>query len=61
MTLQDLKIIYDENHSQAGDTDLDFYEWAVAYLLNKEIEHKELARQIKRHLGDINKELKKLE
>ena len=59
MTIKELQIIYDKEHSQAGDTETDFYEWAVAYLLNKEAEHKELITQINRHLGDIKKEIQK--
>ena len=59
MTIESLRIIYDREHSQAGDTEIDFYEWAVAYLLNKETEHKELIAQINRHLGDIKKEIQK--
>jgi hypothetical protein len=61
MTLNDLKIIYDREHSQVGDTEQDFYEWAIKYLLDKKSEDKEIIIQIKRHLGDIKKELKKLE
>ena len=59
MTIESLRVIYDREHSQAGDTEIDFYEWAVAYLLNKETEHKELIKQIKRHLIGIDKSLKK--
>ena len=59
MTIESLRVIYDREHSQAGDTETDFYEWAVAYLLNKETEHKLLIAQINRHLGDIKKEINK--
>jgi len=64
MTLKDLKIIYDRENIQAGDTDLDFYEWALAYLLNKttynKIQLEELKKEINRHLVGIKKAVEKL-
>lgn len=59
MTMKELEVIYNTKYIQAGDTQGDFYEWAINYLLNKEMEHKELITQISRHLGDIKKEIKK--
>jgi len=35
MTRNELEKIYFGKHMQVGDTDLDFYEWAIAYLLRK--------------------------
>jgi hypothetical protein len=61
MIIGDLKVIYDRENIQAGDTDLDFYEWAVTYLLDKETEHKKLIAQINRHIIGLNKAIEKLD
>ena len=65
MTIKDLKSIYEANHSQAGDTEQDFYEWAIAYLLNKTTYNKEQLKELKnnlhRHLNGIEKAIETLE
>jgi hypothetical protein len=33
ITKEVLKELYDRKYAQAGDTELDFYEWAIDYLL----------------------------
>jgi len=35
MTRKELDKIYETEFQQAGDTEYDFYEWAVAYLLDE--------------------------
>lgn len=34
MTRKDLEELYDEKYMQAGDTNTDFFEWAIAYLID---------------------------
>jgi DNA-directed RNA polymerase subunit F len=64
MTLKDLKVIYDREHSQAGDTEQDFYEWAVNYLLKQtnynQEDLKELKNEINRHLKGFEKAIEKI-
>lgn len=37
MTRKKLEAIYFTKHMQVGDTELDFYDWAIAYLLKKSL------------------------
>jgi hypothetical protein len=57
MTLKDLQVIYDRKFSQAGDTEQDFYKWAIDYLLQKKLDTK----TIKRHIKGIEKAIETLE
>jgi CCR4-NOT transcriptional regulation complex NOT5 subunit len=44
MTRKGLEKKYDKHFAQAGDTETDFYEWAIAYLINHldRIENREI-------------------
>jgi hypothetical protein len=60
MTKEELRVIYDREHSQVGDTEEDFNNWAIEYLIEK-IVNKQSLKTIKRHLIGIEKAVEKLE
>jgi len=59
MTKKELRTIYDREHSQAGDTEMDFVNWAVDYLIEKQ--DKSFLKILKRHTKGIEKEIEKYE
>jgi hypothetical protein len=59
MTEKELREQYDKCLAQAGDTDLNFYEWAINHLLSTK-DNKETIKTIKRHLKGIDKSLDRL-
>lgn len=59
ITKQELRVIYDKEFAQAGDTEKDFTNWAIDYLI--ENRDKQFLGIIKRHLQGIMKAVETLE
>lgn len=59
MTKQELRIIYDREHSRAGDTEKDFTDWAINYLIDTR--DKQFLGIVKRHLKGIQNAIEILE
>lgn len=59
MTKKDLIELYDRKYAQAGDTEEDFTNWAIDYLI--ETRDKQFLKIIKRHTKGIEKAIETLE
>ena len=59
MTTDDLKVIYDRDVMYAGDTEHDFYEWAIKYLIEIYTKEKIRIQIIKRHAKGIQEAIRR--
>jgi len=59
MTKKDLRELYDSKYAQAGDTEEDFTNWAIDYLLDHR--DKQFLKVLKRHTKGIEKAIETLE
>lgn len=59
MDRKELRELYDKKFAQAGDTEVDFLEWALNYLT--EIRDKPFLKILKRHTQGILKAIETLE
>jgi len=59
MTKKELKELYDKKYAQVGDTEMDFVNWAIDYLIDHR--DKGFLKILKRHTRGIEKEIEKLE